>query len=433
MADWDFGPEKVGADSLAERLSAIALTAFDVTAEVPLRVRLFELSPSSYVLALVVHHISADGVSMGPLVRDVMTAYVARASDAAPGWAPLDVQYADYAVWQRETLGSEDDPDSVIAKQIAFWKERLAGIPDQLDLPTDMPRPAVQSYTGATVGASVDAETHRGLVELGREHGASSFMVMHAALAVLLARLSRSGDIVVGTPVAGRGESALDDLIGMFVNTLALRVEVDLAESFGDLLERVRTADLDAFANDDVPFERLVEVLNPVRSRARHPLFQVGFSFQNMKNEVLELPGLAVAPVDVDFELAKFDLHATIVDNVDANGEPADFSVDFTYATDLFTEATAQRFAQMYARILRGVVADASVSVGDLEMIDADERDQVLDRWNSTRHPVADDLTLVDLFDAQVAAAPHARPSWPRGNDCPTRSSTRGSTAWRVA
>ncbi len=233
-------------------------------------------------------------------------------------------------------------------------------------------------------------------------------MVMHAALAVLLARLSRSGDIVVGTPVAGRGESALDDLIGMFVNTLALRVEVDLAESFGDLLERVRTADLDAFANDDVPFERLVEVLNPVRSRARHPLFQVGFSFQNMKNEVLELPGLAVAPVDVDFELAKFDLHATIVDNVDANGEPADFSVDFTYATDLFTEATAQRFAQMYARILRGVVADASVSVGDLEMIDADERDQVLDRWNSTRHPVADDLTLVDLFDAQVAAAPHA-------------------------
>ncbi|NKR94815.1 amino acid adenylation domain-containing protein [Rhodococcus hoagii] len=408
VADWDFGPEKVGADSLAERLSAIALTAFDVTAEVPLRVRLFELSPSSYVLALVVHHISADGVSMGPLVRDVMTAYVARASDAAPGWAPLDVQYADYAVWQRETLGSEDDPDSVIAKQIAFWKERLAGIPDQLDLPTDMPRPAVQSYTGATVGASVDAETHRGLVELGREHGASSFMVMHAALAVLLARLSRSGDIVVGTPVAGRGESALDDLIGMFVNTLALRVEVDLAESFGDLLERVRTADLDAFANDDVPFERLVEVLNPVRSRARHPLFQVGFSFQNMKNEVLELPGLAVAPVDVDFELAKFDLHATIVDNVDANGEPADFSVDFTYATDLFTEATAHRFAQMYARILRGVVADASVSVGDLEMIDADERDQVLDRWNSTRHPVADDLTLVDLFDAQVAAAPHA-------------------------
>ncbi|WP_420878882.1 amino acid adenylation domain-containing protein [Rhodococcus sp. (in: high G+C Gram-positive bacteria)] len=408
VADWDFGPEQVAADAVNERLSAIALTAFDVTAEVPLRVRLFELSPSSYVLTLVVHHISADGVSMGPLVRDVMTAYVARAAESAPGWAPLDVQYADYAVWQRETLGSENDPDSVIAKQIAFWEEKLAGIPDQLDLPTDLPRPAVQSYTGATIGASVDAETHRGLVELGRERGASSFMVMHAALAVLLARLSRSSDIVVGTPVAGRGEAALDDLIGMFVNTLALRIEVDPGESFVDLLERVRSADLDAFANDDVPFERLVEVLNPVRSRARHPLFQVGFSFQNMKNDVLELPGLEVAPVDIDFELAKFDLHATIVDNVDANGDPADFSVDFTYATDLFTEATVRRFAQMYARILRGVVADASVPVGDLEMIDADERDQVLGRWNATRHPVGDDLTLVDLFDAQVAAAPDA-------------------------
>ncbi|PTR31410.1 amino acid adenylation domain-containing protein [Rhodococcus sp. OK519] len=408
VADWDFGPEQVGAASLNERLSAIALTAFDVTAEVPLRARLFELSPSSYVLALVVHHISADGVSMGPLVRDVMTAYVARATRSAPGWAPLDVQYADYAVWQRETLGSESDPDSLIAKQIAFWKAKLAGIPDQLDLPTDLPRPAVQSYTGATVGASVDAETHRGLVELGRKHGASPFMVMHAALAVLLARLSRSSDIVVGTPVAGRGEAALDDLIGMFVNTLALRVEVDLGDSFVDLLARVRSTDLDAFANDDVPFERLVEVVNPVRSRARHPLFQVGFSFQNMKNEVLELPGLAVAPVDVDFELAKFDLHATIVDNVDANGDPADFSVDFTYATDLFTEATVRRFAQMYARILRGVVADASVSVGDLEMIDVDERDQVLGRWNETRHPVGSDLTLVDLFDGQVAGAPHA-------------------------
>ncbi len=188
---------------MAERLSAIALTAFDVTAEVPLRVRLFELSPSSYVLALVVHHISADGVSMGPLVRDVRTAYVARASDAAPGWAPLDVQYADYAVWQRETLGSEDDPDSVIAKQIAFWKERLAGIPDQLDLPTDMPRPAVQSYTAPP---SVPRSTPKHIAAWWN-WAASTVRArswsMHAALAVLLARLSRSGEIVVGHPGGG--------------------------------------------------------------------------------------------------------------------------------------------------------------------------------------------------------------------------------------
>ncbi|QKT12788.1 non-ribosomal peptide synthetase [Rhodococcus sp. W8901] len=408
LSGWDFGPERVTADDVRDRVVAIASTSFDVTAEVPLRIRLFELSPSEYVLVVVVHHISADGVSMGPLIRDVMTAYTARSAATAPTWAPLDIQYADYALWQHDSLGDEDDPTSVIAQQIAFWRGRLAGIPDQLDLPTDHPRPAQQTYAGATVGAEVDAQTHRGLVELGRAHNASSFMVMHAALAVLLARLSRSQDIVVGTPIAGRGDAALDDLIGMFVNTLALRVQVDPAETFVDLLARVRGSDLDAYAHDDLPFERLVEVLNPVRSTARHPLFQVGFSFQNMRIGSLALPDLEIAPLEIDSDLAKFDLHVTIVDSTDEDGNPADFTVQFTYATDLFTETTARRFAQMYARILRAVVTNSSAPVGDLEMIDTDEREQVLGRWNTTQRPVGADLTLVDLFDTQVADAPDA-------------------------
>ncbi|CAM2828153.1 non-ribosomal peptide synthetase [Prescottella defluvii] len=408
LAEWDFGPERVSADDVRDRVGAITSSSFDVTAEVPLRIRLFELSPSEHVLVVVVHHISADGVSMGPLIRDVMTAYTARSAASAPPWAELDVQYADYALWQHDSLGAEDDSTSVIARQIDFWRDRLAGIPDQLDLPTDHLRPAQQTYAGATVGAQIDAATHRGLVELGRAHNASSFMVMHAALAVLLARLSRSQDIVVGTPIAGRGDAALDDLIGMFVNTLALRVQVDPAETFVDLLARVRSADLDAYGHDDLPFERLVEVLNPVRSTARHPLFQVGFSFQNMRIGSLALPGLEIAPLEIDSDLAKFDLHVTIVDNTDDDGNPADFAVQFTYATDLFTETTARRFAQMYARILHGVVADASVPVGDLEMIDADEREQVLRRWNATQHPVDQTMTLVDLFDAQVALVPDA-------------------------
>ncbi|MCA1006192.1 non-ribosomal peptide synthase/polyketide synthase [Rhodococcus hoagii] len=416
LSGWDFGPERVNAEELSARLSALAFTRFDVTTEVPLRIRLFQVveadaqveGGSEYVLALVVHHISSDGVSVGPLIRDVMTAYVARCAGAAPGWAPLDVQYADYAVWQRETLGSEDDTESLVSQQIAFWRDQLAGVPDQLDLPTDRPRPAEQSYAGSTVGAGVDAQTHRRLVELAREHGATSFMVMHAALAVLLARLSRSGDIVVGTPIAGRGEAALDDLVGMFVNTLALRVGVDLAEPFADLLDRVRGADLDAFANDDVPFERLVEVLNPVRSRARHPLFQVGFSFQNMKTGALELPDLEVAPIDTPFEIAKFDLHVTVVDDVDTDGNPADFTVNFTYATDLFTEDTVRRFARMYTRILRAVVVNPALPVGDLDMIDSGERERVLTEWNDTAHTIERTGTLVDLFDAQVAIAPDA-------------------------
>ncbi|MCL2536426.1 MAG: amino acid adenylation domain-containing protein, partial [Nocardiaceae bacterium] len=408
LADWDFGPEPVSADEVRDRVIAIASTQFDVTAEAPLRVRLYQLSSTEYVLAVVVHHISSDGVSMGPLIRDVMTAYTARAARVAPAWEPLAVQYADYALWQHDLLGDEGDADSVIAKQIDYWRGQLAGVPDQLDLPTDRPRPAQQSYAGANVGADIDADTHRGLVELGRAHGASSFMVMHAALAVLLARLSRSQDIVVGTPIAGRGEAALDDLVGMFVNTLALRVQVDPAESFTDLLARVRGTDLDAYAHDDLPFERLVEVLNPVRSASRHPLFQVGFSFQNMRIGTLALPGLEVQPLNVETELAKFDLHVTIVDNTDADGNPTDFEVQFTYATDLFAEATARRFAQMYARILRAVVADASTPVGELEMIAADERVAVLERWNDTAHPVDASATLVDLFDAQVAQRPDA-------------------------
>ncbi|RVW00072.1 condensation domain-containing protein, partial [Rhodococcus spongiicola] len=298
LAGWDLGPEQVSADEVRDRVIALGSTQFDVTAEVPVRVRLFEVSPSEHVLMVVVHHISSDGVSMGPLIRDIVTSYASRAAGKTPRLEPLAVQYADYALWQQEVLGSEDDAESVIARQIGYWRGQLAGIPDQLDLPVDRPRPAQQSYAGATVGVEVDAETHRALVELGRARGASSFMVMHAVLSVLLARLSRSRDIVVGTPIAGRGQAALDDLVGMFVNMLALRVQVDPAESFTDLLSRVREVDLDAYAHDDLPFERLVEVLNPVRSASRHPLFQVGFSFQNMRIGALELPGLEVAPLE---------------------------------------------------------------------------------------------------------------------------------------
>jgi succinate dehydrogenase flavin-adding protein (antitoxin of CptAB toxin-antitoxin module) len=266
------------------------------------------------VLAVVVHHIAADASSMGPLVRDVMVAYSARISGGVPGWSPLRVQYADYALWQRAVLGDESDPDSVAARQIAFWRAELAGLPDLLELPTDRPRPVVASLAGARVGIEIDAATHAGLIELARAHGATLFMVVHAAFAVLLARLSGVDDIAVGTPVAGRGERELDDLIGMFVNTVVFRSRVDGGESFADLLARQRDIDLAAFAHADVPFERLVEVLNPARSTARHALFQVGLSFQNVARAALELPGLTVAGVDADVDVSQFDLHLIVGD-----------------------------------------------------------------------------------------------------------------------
>ncbi|MGY2063203.1 condensation domain-containing protein, partial [Nocardia gipuzkoensis] len=180
------------------------------------RIRLFQLAATEYVLVFVAHHIAADGWSMGPLTRDLMVAYVARGDGDAPAWSPLAVQYADYALWQRTVLGDENDPESLAGAQLSYWTTELADLPDELTLPADRPRPPVQSFAGGKSDFVVDAEVHRALAELARAHNATLFMVVHTALAVFLARLSGTGDIAVGTPIAGRGEAELDDLIGMF-------------------------------------------------------------------------------------------------------------------------------------------------------------------------------------------------------------------------
>ncbi|WP_330252183.1 amino acid adenylation domain-containing protein [Nocardia sp. NBC_00565] len=387
-------------------------TTFDVTAEVPLRVALFAVddadAPAEFVLALVVHHIAGDGTSMGPLTRDLMTAYAARSTGTAPEWAPLPVQYADYSIWQRELLGDEDDPESLAAGQIAYWRCALAELPDQLDLPTDRPRPAVQSFVGGKVAVHIDAETHRALAELARTEGATLFMVVHTALAVLLARLSGTDDIAVGTPMAGRGEAALDDLIGMFVNTLVFRTRVDAAAPFTELLAGQREHDIQAFANADVPFERLVEVLNPARSTARHPLFQVGLSFQNLAATSLELAGLTVSGVDFDAAVSQFDLHWIVGDVFDEAGAPAGIRGAVTYARDLFDEATVRGFVARFTRLLGEIIADPRTAVGDLELLDAAERAALISGRNATDHAVDVDTTLVSLLDATVAATPAA-------------------------
>ncbi|WP_231912714.1 condensation domain-containing protein, partial [Rhodococcus sp. EPR-157] len=344
-----------------DRVRELASTSFDVTTEIPLRVRLFTLSATEHVLALVVHHISADGSSMGPLTRDVMIAYAARSAGEAPGWAPLAVQYADYALWQREVLGSEDDPDSIASQQVAYWKSALAGLPDQLDLPTDRPRPAVQSYAGGRADFIVDAELHAQLVQLARRTNSTLFMVMHTAFAVFLSRMSGTDDIAIGTPFAGRSDRALDDIIGMFVNTLVFRTRVDSSMTFEELLAQTRASDLQAFAHADVPFERLVEVLNPARSTARHPLFQVGLSFQNLAQSSLELSGLSVSGLDADTGISQFDLHLIVTDRYDDAGRPLGVGGYVSFATDLFDVVTVDGFVERFVRVLESVVADSSV------------------------------------------------------------------------
>ncbi|WSJ02086.1 amino acid adenylation domain-containing protein [Nocardia sp. NBC_01329] len=397
----------VAAGDLESAVLELVSASFDVTDEVPWRVALFAVDGAAdeHVLAMVVHHIAGDGSSVGPLTRDLMTAYAARAAGGAPGWAPLAVQYADFALWQRALLGDEADQESLAASQVSYWQSRLAGIADQLDLPADRPRPAVQSFAGGRVEIGIDAEIHAGLQRLAQQQGATLFMVVHTAFAVLLARLSGTDDITIGTPVAGRGEQALDDLIGMFVNTLVFRTEVDRGESFTDLLARQRQVDIEAFANADVPFERLVVVLNPARSTARHPLFQVGLTFQNLATSSLELPGLTVSGVDIDTASSQYDLHLIVGDRYDETGAPNGLAGYMTYASDLFEHATAQGFVDRFLRVLGGIVADPSVPVGDLEILAPVERTRVLAQWNATDHSVAPQL-LLDGFARTAAAYP---------------------------
>ncbi|MFC3964490.1 amino acid adenylation domain-containing protein [Nocardia jiangsuensis] len=402
----------VAPERLPDAVAEVIGTLFDVTAEVPVRVALLAvrradgLPPEEHALAMVVHHITADGSSVGPLTRDLMTAYVARAGGTAPDWAPLPVQYADYSLWQQELLGSERDPDSVAARQIAFWQDELAGLPDQLELPADRPRPAVQSYAGGMVEVRIDAETHRALGELARANGATLFMVVHTALAVWAGRLSGANDVAIGTPIAGRDELALEQLIGMFVNTLVFRTRLELGAPFSDLLKRQRDTDIQVFAHADVPFERLVEVLNPERSTARHPLFQLGLSFQNLAPTTLELPGLAVSAVDFETAISQFDLHWMIGDAYDSDGAPAGIGGVVTYATALFDEFTVRGFVDRFLRVLRAVAQAPETPVGDLPLLQQHERDRLLLARNATAHPVDPAATLVSLFDATVAEHP---------------------------
>ncbi|MEV0293120.1 amino acid adenylation domain-containing protein [Nocardia sp. NPDC050710] len=402
----DLTPQPVRAAELEEWLLGYALGGFDVAAAVPLRMGLARLADDQHVIVVVVHHIAADGASVAPMVRDLMTAYAARAAGVAPGWAPLPVQYADYTLWQREVLGDEADPRSVAAAQIAYWRTALEGLPDRLELPTDRPRPGVASGRGAVFPFEITAETHTRLAELGHDTGASLFMVVHAALAILLARLSNTDDLAIGTPVAGRGERALDDLIGMFVNTLVLRTRIDRGATFLDLLNATKETDLAAFSHAELPFERLVEVLDPVRSQAHHPLFQVALFFQNMDRAVLELPGSTAETVDFDGAVAKFDLQLTLVPR-EENGAPAGLSALFTYATDLFDESSVALFADRLDRVLTAVTADPYRSLDTIELLAPVERDRILLDWNDTRHAVGSEL-LLDGYRRAVRAYPDA-------------------------
>ncbi|KAA5835174.1 amino acid adenylation domain-containing protein [Saccharopolyspora hirsuta] len=390
---------------LAEHLRDLGRYSFELSTELPLRVCLFELGEQEHALLLLLHHIASDGWSDAPLSRDLSTAYAARLRGEAPEWSPLPVQYADYALWQRDLLGDEDDPQSLVSQQLAFWSENLAGLPERLELPTDRPRPQVASYRGGEVEFEISAELHRGLVELARQTGTTLFMVVQAGLSALLTRLGAGTDIPLGSVIAGRSDEALEELVGFFVNTLVLRTDTSGRPTFRELLGRVRKNDLAAYAHQDVPFERLVEVLNPPRSMAHHPLFQVMVLFQNNAEAELDLPGLRASFHDIGAGSSKFDLDFDFREDYAADGTPLGMAGLIEYATDLFDRDTVQAMGQRLVRLLSAVVADPERRVDDIDLLSAAERRALLPAVPDSELPAA---TIPELFEAQAHRVPDA-------------------------
>ncbi|WP_273940849.1 non-ribosomal peptide synthetase [Kutzneria chonburiensis] len=381
-------------------MEAAARHKFDLLAETPLRASLFRVAPERHVLMLVMHHIVADGWSMGPLCNDLSFAYTARVAGSEPAFEPLPVQYTDYTLWKAEVLGSEDDPDSLLTEQLSFWRRQLVDLPELLQLPLDKSRPATASYRGATLDFTIPADVQGRLAELAKRTDTTVFMVAQAALATLLGRLGGDVDVPIGTPVAGRDDEALDDLVGFFINTVVLRNDLSGDPLFVELLDRVRQTNLAAFDHQDVAFDRLVELLNPTRSLGHHPLFQVALTFEKPGELTASLPGLDVSVELIGAGAAKFDLSFSMQETA------VGLVCDLDYAVDLFTPAGAQTLVDRFVALLTAVADNADVRLSALPLLTAaEERD--LAAWNDTIRAVPDGSVL-SRFAEQVARTPDA-------------------------
>ena len=389
-------------DEVPARLAELAEYCFDLAGEAPLRATLLRVAPERHVLSLVVHHIASDEASEGPLFDDLAEAYEARTRGEAPAWDPAPVSYADYARWQRELLGSLSDPSSLAARQADFWREALAELPDELALPMDRPRPPVASYAGDIVPFALPDTVAEQVRALARASAATPFMVFQALVAALLTRLGAGTDIPVGAPVAGRTDDAFDRVVGLFVNTVVMRTDTSGDPGLAELVVRAREVSLAALSHAELPFEMVVEALNPVRSPARHPLFQVMVAYAPSQAVAgATLAGLDATSLDAGGAGAKFDLSFDFSET----GRGIEASIE--YASDLYDRATIEVMAERLLRLAAGLLDDPTRPLSSIDILDAGERHSVLEAGAARTRPVPD-LTLAGLFEGQADVSPDA-------------------------
>ena len=384
-------------DQLTQLRIEEAGAPFDLAHGPLIRARLIQLANEEHVFLLTQHHIVSDGWSLGVLCSEFSTLYRAALVGQSDPLPPLAIQYPDYAAWQRQWLSAEH-----LQVQSNYWRTTLADAPIRINLPTDRPHPTQQSFVGAHVPVYLDADLTDSLKRLSQAHGVTLFMTVLAAWAAVLSRLSGEEDLVIGIPSANRRRKEVESLIGFFVNTLVLRLDLSERPNTARLLERVRQTALGAQDHQDLPFEQVVEIVNPPRHPDHTPLFQVMFAWQNNEAGVWQLPGLEISALRGGYDIAKFDL------TLNLSEQDQEIAGSLNYATALFDRDTIERQVGYLQAMLRSMVAEAERPVASLDILPFEERQLLLHTWNETQTDYPADQCLHQLFEQQVERTPHA-------------------------
>ncbi|MGZ9260897.1 MAG: amino acid adenylation domain-containing protein [Candidatus Binatia bacterium] len=389
-------PETDREQALPRLLSEEAAKPFDLSRGPLLRTKLLRLAPQDHVLFLNMHHVVSDGWSMGVLFREISDLYDAYCSGKTSPLPELPVQYADYTVWQREWLQGEN-----LENQLSYWRKQLEGLMT-LQLPTDCAHPAVRTYRGSSQALNFSARLSQAIKSLSQREGGTLFMTLLAAFQILLSRYSGQSDIVVGSPIAGRNRQETETLIGFFVNTLVLRADLSNHPTFRELLRQVRETTLEAHSHQDLPFEKLVEDLQPQRNLNQNPLFQVTFQLDDNSSQLLTLPAIDVEEMELDSGISRFDLSLSMIDNGKS------FKGTLQYNTDIFNADTIDRMLGHYQRLLEGIVDNPEQRIDELALLTDAEKHQLLVEWNETKRDYPSEKCIHQLFEEQVERTPEA-------------------------